>query len=100
MNQVSIISNGNIMVKRLQQSPNKGGGGLRTWEQFPSYTLLLITMASLNMAKYTIVSLILIDFVPICFIVNLFGVQSASKKSKVDFRGWGRSEPLWTKSKV
>ena len=56
-NQVSKISNGNIMVKSRQRFPNrggvqkiqkfpkfkhfpsKGGGGLRTWEQFPSYTL-------------------------------------------------------------
>ena len=51
------ISNGNIMVKSRQKFPNrggvqnnqkfpkfknfpnKGGGGLRTWEQFPNYTL-------------------------------------------------------------
>ena len=43
------------------------------------------------MAKYTIISLILTDFVPIFFIFNLFrkllGGHSVPKKSRVDFRG-------------
>ena len=52
-----------------------------------------------NMAKYTIISLILIDFVPIFFIFNLFRrifrrsfrfkKIPSSKKSQVDFRGGG-----------
>ena len=71
----------------------------------------------LNMAKYTIISLILTDFVPIFFIFNLFrnilGGHSDFEKSQVDFRGWGvnpfqkspdparrGSSPLWTVSQV
>ena len=71
----------------------------------------------LNMAKYTIISLILTDFVPIFFIFNLFRQNfrgsfrfkkiPSSKKSQVDFRGGVNtilkspklkkvSFPLWT----
>ena len=39
------------------------------------------------MAKYTIISLISTDFVPIFFIINLFGGHSVSKKSLIDLRG-------------
>jgi len=55
------------------------------------------------MAKYTIISLILIDFVPIYFIFNLFQrifkgsfyfkKIPNSKKSQVDFRGGGHIGP-------
>ena len=39
----------NQKFPKFKNFPNKGeGGGLRTWEQFPSYTLLIITMASLT----------------------------------------------------
>ena len=52
----------------------------------------------LNMAKYTIISLILTDFVPIFFIFNLFqklfGGHPTSKKSHVDFRGGGGHPPF------
>ena len=45
------------------------------------------------MAKYTIILLILTDFVPIIFIFNLFhkneGGHSVSKKSQVDLWGGG-----------
>ena len=81
------------------------------------------------MAKYTIISLILIDFVPVFVIFNLFQrifrgsfrfkKIPSSKKSQVDFRGGGQpisiksqvqkspnpargggSSPLWTNSQV
>ena len=59
------------MVKSHLKFPNRGGskkiknfpsskisqvreGGLRTWEQFPSYTLWLITRASLTLDTYLI----------------------------------------------
>ena len=58
------------------------------------------------MAKYTIISLILTDFVPIFFIFNLFqknlGGHSLFKKSQVDFRGEGGGgvKPIFKKSQV
>ena len=36
------------MLKFVKNVPIWGSGGLRTWEQFPSYTLWLITMAFLS----------------------------------------------------
>ena len=52
----------------------------------------------LNMAKYTIISLILTDFVPIFFIFNMFQriVRGSFcfKKSQVDFRGVGVGNPF------
>ena len=57
----------------------------------------ILSIIVLNMAKYTIISLILIDFVPIFFIFNLFRrifrgsfrfkKIPSSKKSQVDFSG-------------
>ena len=39
----------NQKFPKFKNFPSKGGGGgLRTWEQFPSYTLWLITMAALR----------------------------------------------------
>ena len=55
----------------------------------------ILSLVVLNMAKYTIISLILIAFVPILFIFNLFqnvlGGNSTFKnpKSQVDFKGGG-----------
>ena len=59
----------------------------------------ILSIVVLNMAKYTFISLILIDFVPIFFIFNLFQKKfrrsfrfkkiPSSKKSQVDFRGGG-----------
>ena len=47
----------------------------------------ILTIVVLNMAKYTIISLILTDFVPIFFILHLFefllGGHSVLKKSQV-----------------
>ena len=89
----------------------------------------MLSIVVLSMAKYTIISLILIDFVPIFFIFNLFrrifrgsfrfkksqvqkspklilgGGQPISIKSQVQKnpklgRGGGGSFPLWTQSKV
>ena len=58
----------------------------------------ILSLIVLNMAKYTIISLILIDFVPIFFILNFFRrifrwsfrlkKVPSSKKSQVDFKGW------------
>ena len=68
----------------------------------------ILSIIVLNMAKYTIISLILIDFVPIFFIFNLFRrifrgsfrfkKIPSSKKSQVDFRGGG--QPISIKSQV
>ena len=68
----------------------------------------MLSIVVLNMAKYTIISLILIDFVPIFFIFNLFRnffrgsfrVKKipSSKKSQVDLRGGG--QPISIKSQV
>ena len=90
----------------------------------------MLSIVVINMAKYTIISLRLIDFVRIIFIFNLFQricmgsfrfkKIPSSKKSQVDFRGgcqpisiksqvqkssnparWGvGSSPLWTNSQV
>ena len=55
----------------------------------------MLSIVVLNMAKYTIISLILTDFVPIFFIFNLFrknlgGIPfQKSPKPQVDFRGGG-----------
>ena len=89
----------------------------------------ILSIVILNMTKYTIISPILIDFLPTFFIFNLFRrifresfrfkKILSSKKSQVDFRGgWsthfkksqvqkspnpargGGSCPLWTNSQV
>ena len=64
----------------------------------------ILSIVVLNMAKYTIISLILTDFVQIFFIFSLFqknfmGGQSVSKNSQVDFRGGGGGgQPISKKS--
>ena len=67
----------------------------------------ILSIIVLKMAKYTIISLILIDFVPINFIFNLFQTIfrglfrftkiPSSKKSKIDF--WG-GQTISIKSQV
>ena len=54
----------------------------------------MLSIVVLNMAKYTIISLILTDLVPICFIFKLFRQNFRGSfrfkicpKSQVDFRG-------------
>ena len=69
----------------------------------------ILSIIVLNMAKYTIISLILIDFVPIFFIFNLFQrifrgsfsfKKSQVKKSPKLILGGGRGQPISIKSQV
>ena len=77
--------------------------GIKDWKIMTHFHLMrtqkhkIWSITVLNMAKYTIILLLLIDFVPIFFIFNLFRrifrgsyrfkKIPSSKKSQVDFRG-------------
>ena len=55
----------------------------------PAQPQLVLSIVVLNMAEYTIISLIMIDFVPIYFIFNLFrrifqGVSSLPKEMDIE----------------
>ena len=84
----------------FRPGPNRRGRQKIKKSQVPVHLMRtqkhkILSLVVLNMAKYTIISLILIAFVPILFIFNLFqnvlGGNSTFKnpKSQVDFKGGG-----------